>query len=117
MTPDLRIKDGVILRAAHFRHHMIEIHLAALKTAPPTTDDSVWVTDAWRPTDFLPSLHARCLAFDYRCRNINALSEQSREDKGRAWAVRMRDELGDDYDVVAHGVLDTFHIHAEFDPR
>ena len=34
MTPNLRVKDGVIFRPAHFRPHMIDIHLAALKTAP-----------------------------------------------------------------------------------
>lgn len=107
----------MILRPAHFRPHMIDIHLAALKTAPPTDDGAVWVTDAWRPADALPSLHARCLAFDYRCKNISAFTEEAREDRGHAWAVRMRAELGDDYDVVAHGVLDAFHIHAEFDPR
>ena len=117
MTPNLRVKDGVIFRPAHFRPHMIDIHLAALKTAPPTDDGAVWVTDAWRPHDALPSLHARCLAFDYRCKNISALSEEAREDRGYAWAVRMQDELGDDYDVVAHGVLDAFHLHVEYDPR
>ena len=48
------------------------------------------MTDAWRPADALPSLHARCLAFDYRCKNISAFTEEAREDRGHAWAVRMR---------------------------
>lgn len=115
--PDLKIKDGVTLKAAHFLPHMGRIVIAALDSAPITTDGNVWITEAYRQIRETLDFHELVAAFDFRCRNIEATDIEARELSGRLWASRMQERLGDDYDVIAHGVEDGFHIHAEFDPR
>ena len=114
---DLKVKNGVVFRNAHFLPHMTAIVHAALQTAPTTNDDCVWITEGWRDIRDSLDFHELCAAFDFRCKNIVADSQEMREELADEWAEDMRIVLGDDYDVIAHGVGDSLHIHAEFDPR
>lgn len=115
--PDLRVKDGVVLRSAHLRPHMTAILHAALLTAPQTTDGAVVITSAKRKDDGGRSRHPMCGAFDFRCRSIVARSQTERIDIAEDWAGRMQIELGDDYDTIAHGEGDHLHVHVEYDPK
>lgn len=115
--PDLKVKDGVILRSAHLRPHMTAIVQAALDTAPNLSDGAVVITSAKRPDTGGRSLHPKCGAFDFRCRSIVARSQTERIDKAEDWAGRIQMKLGDDYDVIAHGDGDNLHVHAEYDPK
>jgi hypothetical protein len=69
--------------------------------------------------------HELCAGVDFRCKSIvvgsksNTVSTAAiaRESYGQMWAERMSTHLGPDYDCIAHGVGDNFHLHVEFDPR
>ena len=124
--PDLRIKEGVILRPNHFRPMMTAIVHAVLKTAPGLYGNAVTITSALRRVDETKgerskgSLHEKCWAFDFRCKNISARDQAERERIAHDWADDIREILGTDYDVMAHGGEtnpDNLHIHVEFDPK
>ena len=122
MRPNLRFKDGVVLKHAHFLPHMTTILQAAIVAAPDNlVDSTVWVTCAHRDIRESLDFHELCAAFDFRCKNIDTTGAQdpmaARRIFGGNWATRMLTILTPDYDVVAHGEGDNFHIHAEFDPR
>lgn len=113
----LAFKAGVILSAAHLRPHMTEILRVALLTAPDLTDGTVTVTEANRDIRDSLDFHELNLAFDLRCKNIVASDQPDREARGHSWAEAMKQQLGEEYDIIAHGSGDSFHIHAEFDTR
>lgn len=117
MKRSIEVKAGVVLRRAHFLPHMVRILMVAFDTQPPTDDGRLVVTEAWRDIRDSLDLHEHCAAFDFRCKNLTAANQGDREAKGHAWAQEMQIRLGSDYDVLAHGEGDGFHIHAEFDPR
>lgn len=122
MRSDIIVKEGVILRPAHFLPHMIRAIMVALDTQPKTTDHQLVITDAWREDDLASfSLHPFCAAFDFRCKNLAARSETERLQVAQQWARNMGELLKEDYQVLAHGHeggnMDNLHIHVEFDPR
>jgi hypothetical protein len=82
-----------------------------------TNDGAVWITEAWRKIRDTLDMHEMIAAFDFRTRNIVCDDYAHRVQLGTLWAERMQIQLGGNYDVVAHGAGDSFHIHAEFDPR
>jgi hypothetical protein len=118
----LKVKDGVVFKHAHFQPHVAAITMAALETAPTMTDGIVWITEAYRKIRSTLDFHELCAGLDFRCKNIFVSDTQTaallnREDIGRQWAERMSAKLGPDYDCVAHGQNENFHLHVEFDPR
>ncbi len=115
--PVLKIKEGVVFKSAHFLPHITRIITVALDTAPVTIDGVVWLTQAYRHIRTTLDFHELMAAFDFRCKNIVAVGIEEREVLGHLWAERMDVVLGADYDILAHGVEDNFHVHAEFDPR
>lgn len=117
MKRSIEIKQRVVLRTAHFRPHMVQIIMVAFATQPETTDGKLVITEGWRDIRDSLDFHEHCAAFDFRCKNLVGASQEERERQGHAWAAVMRERLGSDYDVIAHGEGDNFHVHAEFDPR
>jgi len=116
--PDLRIKEGVILRSAHLRPHMTDIIVAALRYAPEMKGNEVWITSAKRrPAEKTKSKHPMCGAFDFRCKNILAADRAALVNRANEWAADIKKSLGSDYDVLAHGDGDNFHVHVEYDPK
>ena len=115
--PDLKVKDGVVLRAAHLRPHMTAIIDASLQTSPQHGGNVVTITSAKRPDEGGRSRHPMCGAFDFRCKSIIARSQTERITLATNWAGDMADLLGEDYDVIAHGEGDDLHVHAEYDPK
>jgi len=117
IRPDLRIKEGVVLKDGHFLPHMTAIIHAAIETAPVTTDGCVWITEGYRRIRETLDMHEQVAAFDFRCRNLDSIDAAGKIEAGHQWAARMQAALGDNYDVIAHGLGDAFHVHAEYDPR
>ena len=123
--PILKFKDGVVCKHGHFEPHITRIFQAALVTAPLMTDGTVWVTQAWRNIRESLDFHELVAAIDFRCKNIVVKTGADSEDSqrlnrgliGQKWAERMSEILGPDYDCIAHGYGDNFHLHIEFDPR
>ncbi len=111
MVPKLYLKDCVCINGAHMYPEIVRIVNAARATAPPLTDNAVWITSAKDGSHMAGSLHYENRAYDIRTRNIVGLAEFPLA--GRTWVDRMRLVLGDDYDVV----LEKDHIHAEYDPK
>jgi hypothetical protein len=115
--PILKFKDGVVMKHGHLQPHFTIIPQVALETAPVTTDGVVWITCLYRKIRDTLDFHELCAAVDFRCKNIVADDQEAIEFIGHKWAERMSAKLGPDYDVIAHGSGDNFHVHAEFDPR
>ena len=110
----LKFKEGVEFKHGHFEPHIAAIFQAALRTAPIMSDGSVWVTQAHRKIRDTLDFHELTAAVDFRCKSI--VSDDVRT-AGELWADRMSTRLGPDYDCIAHGNGDSFHLHVEFDPR
>jgi hypothetical protein len=121
----IRYKRGVVVKHAHFLPHIASISMAALETAPPMEDGEVWVTEMYRDIKDDLDFHRLCAAIDFRCKSIivrtGADTDEARAlariEIGQKWAERMSAMLGPDYDCIAHGSGDNFHLHVEFDPR
>jgi len=118
----LQFKDGVTFKHGHFQPHVTAIITAALETAPLMKDGCVVITQAYRKIRDTLDFHELMAAFDFRCKDIVVSETQTAallnlQDIGRQWADRMRAKLGPDYDCIAHGSGDSFHLHVEFDPR
>lgn len=118
-------KDGVFLQEANLDPCMTELLRAAARTAPPLGDDTLVVTSAADGRHSAGSLHYVGRAFDIRTLGDRPggikvpdsieLGEGGAyiDRAAHAWAGRMRQQLGPDYDVVVEGN----HIHAEWDPK
>jgi hypothetical protein len=106
----VKIKRGavVVIDGGTEDSPILNIIMAARDTAPTFSDDTLWITSGIDGHHGLNSLHYRNQALDLRIRNIVG----DRTHEAQAWAARMRLKLGDDYDVV----VETHHIHVEYDP-
>jgi len=105
--PKVYIKEGVKINGFHMHEEMHRIIRVARATAPPLTDNAVWITSANDSKHMIGSLHYTNKAFDLRTRNII----EPTHSKARTWVAKMQLALGDQYDIV----LEADHIHAEFD--
>jgi len=112
----LRFKEGVEMKHGHFEPHIAAIFQAALRTAPLMEDGCVWVTQAHRNIRDTLDFHELTAAIDFRCKSIVSQTGDV-VSQGELWADRMSTRLGPDYDCIAHGSGDNFHLHVEFDPR
>jgi hypothetical protein len=121
----LKYKEGVVAKHGHFQPHIAAIFAAALETAPIMEDGAVWVTQMYRKIRESLDFHELCAGVDFRCKtivtdpksNTPSTAAEARKVLGQMWAERMSDKLGPDYDCIAHGSGDNFHLHVEFDPR
>lgn len=134
LGPEIRIKPGAVLLAAHFRPEVARIFYAAALEAPLLVGDVLVITDAARlPTQGAnASLHKPpaapgehgFAAIDIRTGvgserregQIEAPDDAQRLEKARHWAARIRARLGDEYDVVFGDAAHHDHIHVEHDP-
>jgi len=105
--PRILLKNEVHLNGAHLLPEMVAIITALRATAPPTTDNAVWITSANDGTHMKGSLHYKNRAFDVRILNL------TNADTATSWVEDMKLVLGIEYDVV----LEHNHIHVEFDPK
>ena len=108
MLPKVCTKNGVITHGKHFYEEIALIVQVARNTAPPTEDDTVWITSGNDGKHMRGSKHYFNEAFDLRTRNLVGGHAAA-----RTWVAKMQYELGSDYDIV----LEKNHIHAEFDPK
>lgn len=108
-TPNLCLKNGVIINGAHFYPEIVKIVEAARETAPSLEKETVWITSANDSLHMDRSLHYKNRAFDIRIYNI----VNDVDSEAVSWAERMQKALGNNYDVVK----EKDHIHVEFDPK
>lgn len=108
MNTRLFIKNGVRINGAHFYPEMVKILDVARETAPYMSDTAVWITSANDSKHMDTSLHYKNRAFDIRIFNITGDVHL----EAALWASRMREALGNDYDVIK----EKDHIHVEYDP-
>lgn len=107
--PEIKMKSTVGIAGKHFEGHIAKIIQVAADTAPPLSDNTLWITSANDSKHKDGSRHYTSEAFDIRTRNIvGNIALTARE-----WAGRMQRQLGVDYDVIFEGD----HIHAEYDPK
>lgn len=105
-------KNGVRINGHHFQEHIAVMVQFALETAPPTTDDAVWITSANDSKHKTGSKHYTNEAFDIRIFNVvdGAVNISK-------WVTAFRNRLNrykaNSYDVV----LESDHIHVEYDPK
>ena len=109
MIPKLYLKEGVKINGAHFYPEIVRMLDVVRATAPLLSDDAVWVTSANDSTHMDGSLHYKNKAFDIRIWNVTGPGR----DMSRGWVEKIKLALGDAYDVV----LETDHIHLEYDPK
>jgi len=96
----------------------------AAETAPTLRDNTMMLTEAWRPGHAQASLHPACKALDIRAVDhsdrpgaIVGIDDEERIRIGDRWAERMRKKLGDNYDVVFGDANHINHIHLERDVK
>ncbi len=109
--PKLYLKDCVRINGAHFYPEMICVVNAVRATAPPLTDNAVWITSANDSTHGENSLHYKNRAYDIRTKNIVGLAEFPVAPQ--RWVDRIKLILGRDYDII----FERDHIHCEYDPK
>lgn len=97
---------------------------ALIRTAPAMQGDVIVITSAADGTHGLNSLHPKGFAFDVRIYGTREGAVKSpfvpgmmlatmQRAEATGWVGRLRAELGRDYDVV----LESDHIHVEYDPK
>lgn len=103
----ITVKLGVKLDINNLRPEMIRVKQAAMKTCPSGEDVTITsAAEQYPRANF--SLHPFGFAEDYRANHLT-------REYGHRWAAEMQELLGSEYDVIAHGKGDQFHIHAEWD--
>jgi len=108
--PHLCLKNDVKINGAHFYPEMTRIMDALRITAPEMRDRAVWITSGADGKHMATSLHYKNRAFDVRIWNI---AGGNGKEEAAAWVIRLKSTLGNNYDVV----LESDHIHIEFDPK
>jgi hypothetical protein len=114
----LAFKPEVRLIPANLEPWNARILRAALATAPAMQGDVVVVTSACDGQHMAGSLHYVGCAFDFRFAGMRegAVSVATSSDQraiAAGWVSRLRWWLGPGYDVV----VETDHIHVEYDPK
>lgn len=112
-----RIGRGCDLRAGHFRPEMAAI-IWACGQACMSLDSrirEVWLTEGVRSIREARDLHEELRAFDFTLRHEGGV--RSSEGVLRNVGKLMGKLLGDDYQIIVHGVGSNVHIHAELDPH
>lgn len=109
------------------RHYSPEVACMvrfAAETAPTLKENTMVIVEGWRAPLERASLHPACKAIDIRAidglMRPGAILGESEEQKvllGRRWASRLRDKLGEDYDVVFGDPNHLSHIHIERDVK
>lgn len=96
----------------------------AAETAPTLRDNTLVLTEAWRPGHSQSSLHPACKAVDIRAVDdgdrpgaIVGADKDDQIEAGARWAERMRKKLGDNYDVCFGDASHINHIHLERDVK
>jgi hypothetical protein len=107
----------VLLTDANLDPCMIGALRAAMRTAPQLHNNIMVITSATDGVHGDGSLHGVGCAFDIRFTGnrtggINCAHEHQ-EPQAVAWAHRMKQQLGPDYDVV----VEADHLHVEWDPK
>ncbi len=127
LGPRVVWKDGESGAYCFSRHYAPEIAAmvrVAAETAPTLRDNTLVLTEAWRPGHSQASLHPACKAIDIRAVDgadrpgaIVGADEAEQTVAGDRWAERMRQKLGDNYDVVFGDQKHINHIHVERDVK
>ncbi len=109
------IGRGAVMRAGHFRPEMARILWAVGVTADPMWTD-VTISEGDRPKtrkgrDLHPELRALDVSLNHSHGDVS-----TRRKEGEAWAERIRDLLGPDYEWEVHGKGRNLHLHIELDP-
>lgn len=105
-----------VVTAAHFKPHRARMIEVVLAEAPPMVAGIVTITCG--SDSHATGKHPEDDAFDFRGKNIEGANLEARRAMGQAWAKRVADRLGSDYDVIfeEHEDSDRDHLHVEFDP-
>lgn len=111
---DSSIGRGCVLYAGHMRPEAAVIVYEAAQTAPDELEQIV-ISEGWRQIRPYRDLHEELRAFDLSLNGIHG-DHTTRLDVGLAWAVRLREALGPDYEIVVHGSGTNLHLHCELDP-
>ena len=119
----LAFKDDVRLGPLSFSRESIQILHVALFTAPELEGETVMITSGCDSQHGKVSLHYVGRAYDFRIGpsptgvprlgTVVAKDSTERNIVAGLWAHQMAQVLGVRYDVV----LETDHIHAEYDPK
>lgn len=101
------------------RHFSPEIRVmldVVRETAPELTDNTVWITGAWRPDN---TKHGSGEAFDIRIKNVKGFNTGTFAYNKivAAWVKRVKVRLGPDYDVIYGNSKHMNHFHSEYDPK
>lgn len=108
ILPKLYLKDNVKINGAHFYPEMIAVINAFRATSPQFSDGVMWITSANDSKHKDGSLHYKNRAFDIRIFNVIGGHPVT-----RVWCEKARLILGINYDII----LETDHIHVEYDPK
>ena len=109
------IGRGAVMMSGHFRPEIARIIWAAGVTADPMWTD-ITISEGDRPKirpgrDLHPELRALDISLNHLAGDVS-----THRKAGEAWAERIRDLLGPDYQVVVHGGEWNLHLHIELDP-
>lgn len=114
--PTIKLLNTVKINGAHFEPHISTILTTARDTAPKFEDSILWVTSANDLTHKKSSKHYSNEAFDLRVKNVSSSDKKgdaTQDPAILAWAAKLRDGLGKNYDVV----VEKDHLHVEYDPK
>jgi len=113
---ELKFTNDVVIVGRHFAPEIRIILDGVMDTAPEMTDDTVWVTSAWRADD---TKHGTGEAFDIRIKNVKGFNLETFAYNKivAAWVKRVKERLGPDYDVIYGNSKHLNHFHVEYDPK
>jgi hypothetical protein len=113
---ELKFKKGVAIVGRHFAPEVRVILDVVVATAPEMTDNTVWVTNAWRDD---ATRHGTGEAFDIRIKNVKGFNLETfaYNKTVAAWVKRVKERLGPDYDVIYGNSKHLNHFHVEYDPK
>lgn len=117
-------EKGAFGFSRHYSPEVATIIRFAAETAPSLKENTMVIVEGWRAPRESVSLHPACKAIDIRAIDSlmrpGAILGESEDQKlalGNRWAIRLRQKLGDDYDVVFGTTGHLSHIHIERDVK
>jgi hypothetical protein len=115
----IKFKPNVLFGKKNYTYYALKILEAVEFTSPPGYTPTI--TSACDGKHSEHSLHYVGFAFDVRVKdypeNHSSFQGVMIMDTAESWEERLKQELGEDYDVVLHGEGNNRHIHIEYDPR